>query len=346
MIVRNEAKVIERCLRSVIPLIHSWVIVDTGSSDGTQALIRRLLKDVPGYLYEKPWRDFSTNRNEAIALAQGQGEYLLVVDADDVLEANGDFQWPSLDQDAYQIQVEHSGITHWRTHLFKPQGFYYDGILHEALVGPAHFRSARLEGIIYRRVGGGARSQNKEKYHDDAALLEKVLLQEPYNHRYAFYLAQSWRDAGELELAMRAYERRANMGGWAEEVYISLHEIGKLKSRLNLDPTQAYLKAFEFRPERAESICAIAAFFRNKNRHEAAYPFAQRAVTIARPDDVLFVDESVYQWRALDELAIAAYWTKRFDESETLNRRLLEVGPRSEQARLRRNLDMCVARKR
>jgi len=40
MIVKNEAAVIERCLASVRPLIDTWVISDTGSTDGTQDLIR------------------------------------------------------------------------------------------------------------------------------------------------------------------------------------------------------------------------------------------------------------------------------------------------------------------
>ena len=65
MIVKNEAHVIRRCLDSVRPLIDRWVIVDTGSTDGTQALIRELMADVPGELHERPWVDFSTNRNQA-----------------------------------------------------------------------------------------------------------------------------------------------------------------------------------------------------------------------------------------------------------------------------------------
>ena len=45
MIVKDEAPVIERCLRSVKPWIDHWVIVDTGSSDGTQAMIRKFMAD-------------------------------------------------------------------------------------------------------------------------------------------------------------------------------------------------------------------------------------------------------------------------------------------------------------
>jgi glycosyltransferase involved in cell wall biosynthesis len=65
MIVKNEAPVIGRCLASVRPLIDQWVIVDTGSTDGTQALIREALADLPGVLIERPWVDFAHNRNEA-----------------------------------------------------------------------------------------------------------------------------------------------------------------------------------------------------------------------------------------------------------------------------------------
>jgi glycosyltransferase involved in cell wall biosynthesis len=44
MIVKNESKVIERCLRSVKGCIDYWVIVDTGSTDDTQKNNNRLSK--------------------------------------------------------------------------------------------------------------------------------------------------------------------------------------------------------------------------------------------------------------------------------------------------------------
>ena len=39
MIVRNESSVIQRCLDSVKGFIDYWVIVDTGSIDGTQKIV-------------------------------------------------------------------------------------------------------------------------------------------------------------------------------------------------------------------------------------------------------------------------------------------------------------------
>jgi cellulose synthase/poly-beta-1,6-N-acetylglucosamine synthase-like glycosyltransferase len=79
MIVKDEKDVIQRCLDSVIPVIDYWVIVDTGSTDGTQEIIKNHMKNIPGELFERPWKNWGATRTEALRLAQehGQGDYLL-----------------------------------------------------------------------------------------------------------------------------------------------------------------------------------------------------------------------------------------------------------------------------
>src|SRR5512144_2185854 len=94
MIVKNEAPVIRRCLDSVRRFIDCWVIVDTGSTDGTQDIIRECFADIPGELHERPWRDFAHNRTEALALARPHGDYVLIIDADDALELEPHFRMP------------------------------------------------------------------------------------------------------------------------------------------------------------------------------------------------------------------------------------------------------------
>ncbi len=105
MIVKDEEHVIGRCLDSVRPFISRWTIVDTGSRDGTQEKIRELLMDVPGELHERPWVDFAHNRSEALALAAPHSDYLLIMDADDILEAARDFVMPQLTDDAYWLSI-------------------------------------------------------------------------------------------------------------------------------------------------------------------------------------------------------------------------------------------------
>ena len=103
MIVRNEAHIVAEVLDSVAPYISSWVIVDTGSNDGTQDLIRNHMArlGIPGELYERPWRDFGHNRTEALNLAQGRGDYIWVMDADDILVRTPDFT--QLSADIYEL---------------------------------------------------------------------------------------------------------------------------------------------------------------------------------------------------------------------------------------------------
>ena len=347
MIVKNEVKVIARCLESVKPIIATWVIVDTGSTDGTQDAIRASMAGVPGELHERPWKDFGHNRSEAIELARGKADYDFVIDADDVLEVPKGFRMPELTADSYQIRVEDAGITYFRTHLFRGDlDFRYQGVLHEVLVSGATRSVARLDGLVYRRKVEGARSADPDKFKKDAAVLEAALAAEPGNARYAYYLAQSLRDAGDHRAAAEAYGRRAAMGGWEEEVFSAWYERGKCLARVGAGDDAvlgAYLRAFEARPTRAESLCEAARHLRENGRAAAAYPFARAATAIPHPQDILFVDASVYAWRALDELAVSAYWAGRYREAMEANGRLLSVSalPAGERERVQKNLAFC-----
>src|SRR6056297_554124 len=95
MIVRDEGHVIDRCLDSVRPLITQWAIVDTGSSDDTPARIEAALGDLSGELFHRPWVDFGHNRSEALSLAANQGDWLLLIDADEELVIEPGFRLPA-----------------------------------------------------------------------------------------------------------------------------------------------------------------------------------------------------------------------------------------------------------
>ena len=347
MIVKNESHVIERCLASVRPFITSWVIVDTGSTDGTQEIIRKFMGELPGTVHERPWRDFATNRNEAIELSREYGDYLLVIDADDTLEAANGFTLPRLTADAYQLLIRDGNTNYWRTQIFRSSlDYHYEGVLHEVLMSAEPRTDKRLDGLAYRRRVEGARTADPHKYRKDAAILERALAENPTNARYAFYLAQSWRDAGEPAKARDAYRVRAAMGGWEEEVWYAKLEVAKLSAALGEPEEQviaAYLSAFEARPSRAESLCNLATYLRNQNRVVAGYPFARAAVEIPRPADRLFIDDSVYAWRARDELAVSAYWAGRHEEALKANQQLLATPqlPAGERERIQKNLGFC-----
>ena len=92
------------------PVIDRWVIVDTGSTDGTQDIIREHLRDLPGDLHERPWQDFAHNRSEALELARGRGDYTLIIDADDALEIVPGADFPAFNIDSYMLIINDTSI--------------------------------------------------------------------------------------------------------------------------------------------------------------------------------------------------------------------------------------------
>ena len=350
MIVKDEAHVIARCLVSVLPFIDRWVIVDTGSSDGTQDIIRRHLSHLPGELHERPWHNFEVNRNQALELARATADYLLFVDADDVLSVSDDAKRPE-DADAYYLRIE-VGASHAfsRVNLVNTRrAWRWVGAVHEVIICPNPHRIEHLQGWTIRSLSDSARNRDpKGKFLRDAAMLEAAVAANPTHGRDVFYLAQSYRDAGELRLALKWYQERVKLGGWDEEVWHSLFQVAVLHERLG-DWSQAlpaYLAAYDYRPARLEPLYELSRYYRERGKYAVAHLYAAAAFDRPVPSDILFLDESVYAWRILDEYAVSAYWLGKFDESLRVNDRLLTEGklPESERARIEKNRDFCIAK--
>jgi glycosyltransferase involved in cell wall biosynthesis len=346
MIVKNEAHVIERCLASVRPLLSHWIVVDTGSTDGTQDVIRRVMQDLPGAVHDRPWRGFGASRTEALELARGKADYALVIDADDMLELDDGFTVPTLDQDSYLFEVRLGELRYKRAQLFRlAKPWRYVGVVHEYAHCDEPASRGVLQGVIYTCHRDGARSHDPRKYQLDAEVLEQAMKDEPDNGRHVFYGAQSWRDAGHDARARTLYEKRATMGGFDEEVYSALVEAAKAADRLG-EPAgvvlAAYLRAYQARPTRAEPLYELARYCRLRQDFALAWLFASAGVEIPPPEaDVLFFPADVYAWRIHDEHALAAHWTGRYEIARAVNERLLKDRrlPETEVARIRDNLE-------
>lgn len=343
MIVKNESAVITRCLDSVKDLIDYWVISDTGSTDGTQQIIRDYFAQhhIAGELFEHKWQDFAHNRNLALTHALNKADYILLMDADDYLVTTPGFQFANLNVDGYQLKLAHDSLSYFNIKLIRADlPWHWEGVLHEYLECNTPYSLENWqEGCYIASPREGARSRNPHKYQDDAKVLAKALEQEPNNARYRFYLAQSHRDYDNYKAAIKQYQKRANMGGWEEEAWYSTLQVALLKERAKYPLTEvvhAYLGAYERRPQRAESLHHLARYLREQERYALAYVYATTAAnTPLPPDDVLFVSTGIYQWQARDELAVAAYWTGHYQQCADLCDQLLSNPAVPETARPR-----------
>ncbi len=319
MIVKNEQDVIGRCLLSVKPFINYWVIVDTGSTDKTKELVKMYLVDIPGELHESPFQNFEHNRNEALQWAKGKGEYILFIDADEVWETVPNYKLPPLNRDFYHVITKYGGTQYNRIGLVKSSlDWKWTGVLHEYLWSSQAKVGGLLEGVANIPRTDGARSKDPKKYIKDALVLEEALKKEPNNERYAYYLAQSYMDGGENEKAIEAYERRIAMGGWNEEVYISLLNLAHCKWRCGQPAAlviEAYRKAHNFRPSRVESLYYMGNYMRTHDMEAEAYPVLKLALATPESKDQLFVQSWIYDYGLLFEFSIAAYWAGQYQES-------------------------------
>lgn len=276
MLVRDEGAVIEEALARVVPVIDSWTVVDTGSTDDTIACVRGALEGIPGELHELPWVNFGHNRSELLALAAGTADYLLTLDADHILHVEGDR--PDLTADSYLTRIRGTGRLEWRLPLLIRAGhpFEYRGAAHSYLASDVPTITEHLD-WLWIEGGPGA---SPEKLARDRQLLEDAHAEDPGDRRTVFYLAQTYRDLDMVQPAIDLYRRRAEMGGFAEEVYYARYQLGTLlvEHVSFAEGAHELLHAWRERPQRIEALRALANSA-NAVADKAAFPI----------DDKLFV---------------------------------------------------------
>lgn len=228
-IFRNEANNVQRCLDAAAPIIDYVSICDTGSTDNTAVLIedwgRR--RGIPTRIHSEPFRDFGHNRTRSVDLARQTfpaADYLLLLDADMVLKVEPDWCKDCLTADHYLVRQVNPFIEYWNTRLVRAAlPWRCVGVTHEYWECPEAGDRERLNTLWFDDRGDGG--YKADKFTRDKRLLTATL-EDPHTPahlrtRYLFYLAQTYRDLNEHQVALEWYGQRVAAGGWAEEVYVA-----------------------------------------------------------------------------------------------------------------------------
>ena len=320
MIVKDESPVIRRSLASVKNIIDYWVIVDTGSTDGTQQIIKEFMKDIPGELHERPWVNFGHNRDEALKLAKNKGDYLLFIDADEELFFSPEFKLPFLDQDYYySILKIHTSTCHRKLLVNNHLNWEWKGIVHEQLLCPEATTFSLLSGIVNSaEATDGHRSEDPLKYLKDAKELEAALEKDPNNIRNIFYLAQSYLKSHDYASALKNHEKVLSMKSSEIELYPSLYNIGILSELLNLDSEKiinSYTQAAQNSPSRIEPLFRLAVYYFGKNNYLQSYALAKQALIIHNPHERLYNEDWIYDYGILFAFGNAALSLNKPEEA-------------------------------
>jgi len=327
MIVKNESKIIKRCLNSVKDIVDYVSICDTGSTDNTVALIEEFMREnqIPGKIHHHVWKNFGHNRTLSATAAQDTlkelnfdlaNTYLLLLDADMQLEIDPSFNFLPLIADEYYILQKDDWQSYYNTRLIRAS-------LPWTSIGPTHeYWSCNKKILklnlptlqIDDRNDGGSKS---DKFHRDLQLLLDGLKEEPDNVRYMFYLAQTYNCLECHDDSIKWYKKRIAAGGWFEEVWYSKLMIGTIYDAMDLwdQALHWYLEAYQSNPDRAEPLQKIACHYRENSQNHLAYLFAKQGSRIPFPNNqVLFISRPAYEYQFDEEISIAAFYCPSFKE--------------------------------
>jgi glycosyltransferase involved in cell wall biosynthesis/predicted GH43/DUF377 family glycosyl hydrolase len=328
LIVKNEERNLVRMLSSVRNHIDCYAIVDTGSTDRTVEVISEYLRGIPGHVTTIPFENFGKTRNDALLYAQGPEcsdldfEYLLLIDADMEFVFVWDDWKENLNSPAYQAIQTSGGMSYSNVRLVRRNsGARYVGVTHEYLDIPGGNASIQKTDSFrfYDHADGSNRA---DKFDRDIALLKAELGKDDLRPRYQYYLAQSLRDAGRPAEAALEFGRRAEMGGWAEEVYIAFLNKARCLRIVASDMERsaqpghreklqeavgAAMEASRTRPHRQESYVELASIHNQTRDHYLAAMFADAGMNLPYPkDDTLFIEDYAFHTGLKQEYCIAA----------------------------------------
>ena len=315
MIVKNESKIIERLLSSVIGIIDTYCICDTGSTDNTIELINNFFieRKMEGKVITEPFKNFEYNRNFALKECEGMSDYVLFLDADMIFEIRNFDKNILSSYDSFHILQGNESFFFNNMRIVRNNGlFKYVGVTHEYISTPKNnlVYYFKKDELFISDIGDGG--SKHDKFIRDINLLEEAIRIKPDCDRSHFYLANSYHDSRQFGKAIPIYERRIKLGGWNQEVWYSYYRIGLCYKNLKQMEKAicSWLEGYSYLPNRIENLYEIVKYYRETSKHNLSHNFYKMAKdVIARNEDrtgFLFLHNDVYTYKIDYEYTIIA----------------------------------------
>lgn len=312
LMIKNEERILRRCLERAAVVCDAYCITDTGSTDSTVSIIKQLqgCSEHPNpfvSLYQDTWQNFGSNRTlsfqHTVAFCESLGwprerTFCLLLDGDLELCVKPTFdRQHDLCGPAHTVIQKTSSVMYSNVRFIRLDTSAQSvGVTHEYWSTPQTSLIPMDRIYIEDRGDGGCKT---DKFERDLRLLQQGIQDEPDNVRYYFYLGQTLKDMGRFEEAIRFYRKRIELGGWIEEVWYSHYMIATCYRLLpeSLHDMEYWAnKAFLLRPQRVEPIYLLCQVFRERGEHWKAYQYYLKGCSIPLPtDDVLFVEHDKYK---------------------------------------------------
>ena len=332
---KNEEHCIQNTLESVYKHIDYWVVCDTGSTDRTCEIVKNFFeeKGIPGELHVDEWVGYDHNKTLMMKRAKDKADYVLHLDADDLLINDLEFTKDDIGGDAYYINVTRGEFKYKAFIIFNNRlTWRFCGVAHTTIKceerGIFITRDLTNRNHYVSSEGIGSRAFDPNKFLYDAEKLKKqffdTLLSDPddLNNRSVFYTAQSYQDSGMNDEAIKWYRLYTKLNNvWIEELFESHMRISLCMMKLNYGLAEIEREmsiAINLCVDRAEPNFHIGKYCNQIGEFEKGYLYLKAAkskdINIVKEKYILFIQENMYGDYINDELSVSCFWTKRFKE--------------------------------
>jgi glycosyltransferase involved in cell wall biosynthesis len=342
---KNEEHIIGAVLDAVSPYIDYLVVADNGSTDRTLEIVQEFMDrtGIPGEIYRDEWHGFDKNKTMMMEYVYDKTDYVLHLDADDVLAGDFSFNQTDTGYDTYLMTMKRGSFNWKATVIYNNRlRWKFCGVAHtiiKCIDKPFGYSMGDLSSRGWVIADGvGSRAFDPKKYLYDAERLQKQFFDTLYNDpdglntRSVFYTAQSFMDYGMIQEALQwhcLYLKLKNT--WIEEEFEARMRISKCLMSLGHGKDEVIRQmdeAIKIFSDRAEPYYALGYYLNQVEDHETAYQYLSKGIKCslenAKSKYVLFIEDYCYGTGMNDQLSIACLGTGRVEQGIALINEIID----------------------
>ena len=330
MIVKNAGPGFEKVLESNKPSFDKWCILDTGSTDGTQDVIKRVLSDKKGQLYEEPFVNFKVSRNRCLELAGTSCKFLLTLDDTYVVQGNlrSFLTEVRSDQfsDSFSMLIKSDDSEYYSNRIIKSKtGLRYVYTIHEVIPKENNVNVTIPvdRAIIFDERSDYMENRTNTRKQFDLELLFKEFEDDPDDPRSLYYIAQTYGCMGDEVNKAKYLELRANHPneGYIQEKVDACFELARCYNfKLGKDwktCEEWYQKAYELDPERPDSLYFLGIHWYLQKDFTRAHEYFKKGFEVGYPLHRQYSLKPTLSFHFLPKfLAETCYYTKDYTLGE------------------------------